>query len=198
MNKTSWGLLALVFILFALYLPLDSPKSSIYDFKSAIDDYIPLWTGFVIIYISYAIYLGFTFWYFYKKNKPRDLNIVLAAITLSCSLAYLIYIFYQNSIIRPQIIERNIFDSIYTQINLYVPPYNAFPSLHVAISTVCALGYWSVKSKLFKSMAIWTILIIISTVLTKQHYFLDILGGLLLATVTFYISRVLFKSEQVH
>ncbi len=193
MDKTSWGLLVLVSILFVLYLPLDSPKSSVYDFKSAIDDYIPLWTGFVIIYISYAVYLGFTFWYFYKKNKPRDLNIILSSIALSCSLAYLVYIFYQNSIERPQIIERNIFDSVYTQINLYVPPYNAFPSLHVAISAVCALGYLSIKSKLFKWMATWTILIIASTVLTKQHYFLDIVGGIFLAAGSFYIAKMLFR-----
>jgi membrane-associated phospholipid phosphatase len=42
-------------------------------------------------------------------------------------------------------------------------------------------------------MLVWSVLIIISTVLTKQHYFLDVLGGLVLAFLSFKVAEIIIK-----
>ena len=57
-------------------------------------------------------------------------------------------------------------------------PTNCFPSMHVALTAICA---WNLRRKsrlLYGSFAAWAILIFLSTMTTKQHYFVDILGGI--------------------
>lgn len=195
MNKRSILYSVLTVVLFALYLPLDAPRGVIYSFKTVIDDYIPLFTPFTIIYISYFLFLPLTWIYFLRKKQVAVLNIVLAAIIIACLSSYLLFIFFQNSIERPLIEENNVFDGLYLLINKNVPPYNAFPSLHVAISLICLGGYFAIKSKYFNLIAIWVGLIILSTVLTKQHYFLDVIGGIILAISSYKIAGYYHRGE---
>jgi membrane-associated phospholipid phosphatase len=188
MSKKSLILLIAVLILFSLYLPIDAPRGQLYQFKTFFDDWIPLLTIFAIVYISYAVFLVISLVYFFKQSV-KVLDIILLSIIISCAAAYFMYLFFQNYIERPEIVVNNIFDTIYVWGNTQVPPYNAFPSLHVAISTICTFGFWKVKSKLFKPMFIWAILIIFSTVLTKQHYFLDVVSGFLLGIISFELTK---------
>ena len=113
--------------------------------------------------------------------------------TAAILFAYLFYILFQNSVQRPEIISQTFYDALYLFINQQVPPYNAFPSLHVAVSAIICYGFYLLKVKFTKLITMWTILIVISTVLTKQHYFLDILGGLLLAFLSVKLVTALNK-----
>ena len=61
------------------------------------------------------------------------------------------------------------------------PPYNCFPSLHVAHSFVSALACFRVHRGVALSAMVCASLVGISTLFTKQHYVLDVLGGVLLA-----------------
>lgn len=65
-------------------------------------------------------------------------------------------------------------------------PVNCFPSLHVASSFLVALGFLEDQQKYFKKMFGWASAISLSTLTTKQHYFLDILGGIGLALILFW------------
>lgn len=60
---------------------------------------------------------------------------------------------------------------------------NCFPSLHVASTIIFAFAYSLLrKQPIYKIlMWLWTILITVSVLTTKQHYIVDILGGILLA-----------------
>ena len=185
MSKLSLILILGVLLLFSLYLPLDVTRSNLYSFKTPLDNSIPLVTFFMTVYISYGIFLTFSLICFLKRPASQVLNIALLSIIISCLTSYSVYLFFQNSVDRPVIVPVNFFDRLYVWGNSWVAPYNAFPSLHVAISTICAIAFWKAKSKLFKLMLIWAILIIASTVLTKQHYFLDVLSGLVLGILSF-------------
>ncbi|MCB0406282.1 MAG: phosphatase PAP2 family protein, partial [Bdellovibrionales bacterium] len=60
-------------------------------------------------------------------------------------------------------------------------PANCFPSQHVALTSICA---WSMRrrgSVLHAFYWLWALAIFASTLTTKQHYFCDILGGLVVA-----------------
>lgn len=198
MNKLSFVLLGLVIILFSLYLPIDTPSATAYHFKTTIDNFIPLITFFIVIYISYFLMLFFSLIYLISLKTPRYLNLTLLAIAIACIIAYIFYWFFQNYIDRPAIIAQSIFDSVYLWINSQVAPYNAFPSLHVAISTICFISFQKIKSHYTKPILIWVILIILSTVFTKQHYFLDVLGGLFLGYLSFHLAeKVLHKSAKM-
>lgn len=61
------------------------------------------------------------------------------------------------------------------------PPYNCFPSLHVAHSFVSALACWRVHRTLGAIALTCAVLVALSTLLTKQHYIADIVAGMFLA-----------------
>jgi membrane-associated phospholipid phosphatase len=63
------------------------------------------------------------------------------------------------------------------------PPYNCFPSLHVAHSFVSAIACWRVHRRVGIAAGICASLVGISTLFTRQHYVLDVLAGIVLAAV---------------
>lgn len=61
-------------------------------------------------------------------------------------------------------------------------PYNVFPSLHVALSSIIMLQLYRVfelPGRLF--LAAWMVALIASVLFTHQHHIADVIGGLLLA-----------------
>jgi membrane-associated phospholipid phosphatase len=61
------------------------------------------------------------------------------------------------------------------------PPLNCFPSLHVAHSFVGALAVWRMHARLGALAIACAGVVGVSTLFTKQHYVLDVLGGFVLA-----------------
>jgi len=67
------------------------------------------------------------------------------------------------------------------------PPYNCFPSLHVAHSFVSALASWRVHRTLGLIALSCASLVAVSTLFTKQHYVADVLAGVLLALAAYAV-----------
>jgi len=67
------------------------------------------------------------------------------------------------------------------------PPYNCFPSLHVAHSFVSALASYRVHRTLGFVAIASASLVGLSTLFTKQHYVADVIAGMLLAVVAYAI-----------
>lgn len=67
------------------------------------------------------------------------------------------------------------------------PPYNCFPSLHVAHSFVSALTCYRIHRGVGAAAVIAASFVGISTLYTKQHYVLDVAAGVLLATVAYVV-----------
>jgi membrane-associated phospholipid phosphatase len=65
------------------------------------------------------------------------------------------------------------------------PPYNCFPSLHVAHSFVSALTCYRLHRGVGITSGIAASIIGMSTLYTKQHYVLDVVAGIFLAVVAY-------------
>jgi membrane-associated phospholipid phosphatase len=66
-------------------------------------------------------------------------------------------------------------------------PFNLFPSLHIALTCILADTYLrNTKSVVRAALAIWFVLVGLSTLFTYQHHVIDIAGGLALAALIFY------------
>lgn len=65
------------------------------------------------------------------------------------------------------------------------PPYNCFPSLHVAHSFVSALACYRVHRTLGFFAISCASLVGISTLFTKQHYVADVIAGIVLALIAY-------------
>lgn len=78
--------------------------------------------------------------------------------------------------------------------------FNLFPSYHCLISLYCYLGIRKQPeiSKGFKIYSgIMVILICMSTVFTKQHYFIDIVGGLSISLSVYLIVKLINPGEKI-
>ncbi|MFL6234723.1 MAG: phosphatase PAP2 family protein [Thermoanaerobaculia bacterium] len=65
------------------------------------------------------------------------------------------------------------------------PPYNCFPSLHVAHSFVSALACYRVHRGVGIAATFCAVLVGASTLFTRQHYVLDVIAGIFLACVAY-------------
>jgi len=71
-------------------------------------------------------------------------------------------------------------------------PNNCFPSMHVATTCMAA---WSLRhhgARVTLAVTLWAVLIMASTMTTKQHYFVDILGGFAVVVAVIYFEHLLF------
>ena len=59
--------------------------------------------------------------------------------------------------------------------------YNCFPSLHVAQCFVAAFACQRVHRGVGAVSLVWAVLVALSTLFTKQHYVVDVVGGIALA-----------------
>jgi membrane-associated phospholipid phosphatase len=64
------------------------------------------------------------------------------------------------------------------------PPFNCFPSLHVAHTVVSAFACRRVHVRLGDLALVCALLVALSTLFTKQHYVVDVIAGAALATLS--------------
>jgi membrane-associated phospholipid phosphatase len=112
---------------------------------------------------------------------------VWAYLAIWCS-AYIVFLLYPTIAPRPEVVPEEGFAAWGLRI-LYDadPPYNCFPSLHVAHSFVSALASARVHRRLGQVAVVAAALVALSTLLTKQHYVADLAGGIALAVVAWLL-----------
>lgn len=75
-------------------------------------------------------------------------------------------------------------------------PNNCFPSLHVALAAAFAYATRGSSLKIRLLYVFWCLLIFGSTLTTKQHYFVDIVGGILVVATSVLLEEKCFRSER--
>jgi membrane-associated phospholipid phosphatase len=123
----------------------------------------------------------------------RRIGLVLCSYTLTSAIAFLCYLIWPVSMVRP--IYRG--DSLGEHLMLWVfskdMPGNCFPSSHVFFATLGAIFVSSGDSSRATRAATWvlTTAVCISTVTSGQHYFMDIPGGVVAAVFGYTVARKL-------
>lgn len=77
------------------------------------------------------------------------------------------------------------------------PPYNCFPSIHVAHSFVSALTCHRIHRKVGIAAALCAALVALSTLYTKQHYVTDVVAGILLAMIAYALFLRGYPREKI-
>ena len=160
----------------------------IYDLGINLDNKIPLITWFVYFYLVYFVLILIPF---FKSNDTKK-------ITLQYCIAVIIsaffFIFLPTAIYRPLIENINLNNILINYIHILDKPYNLFPSLHASLLTLAFIFLLKHEKNLAYKLSPLFILSLVSTLFIKQHYILDLAGGILIAFIAVIVAN---KFEKV-
>ncbi|GAA0373955.1 phosphatase PAP2 family protein [Paenibacillus motobuensis] len=162
----------------------------IHVLSSPIDDRLPLIPAMAIPYIGWYPYIIIGIMYLCLKDRSAYYR-TLIVMNIGLIVCYLIYFFYQTTVIRPEVFpdrwdRKLLLDFVYGVDN----PYNCFPSIHALHSYVImrgALAAKTVRKSIKTAFVIGAMTIIVSTLLVKQHVIYDALGSMLLGEIAFIL-----------
>ncbi len=157
-----------------------------YDFSLPIDNYIPFWPLSGLVYWSYyGLFVGGAI-----VVRPTLFTRAWVGV-LVCNLSsYVAYFFFCAHVPHPDItfVQPEWLAGMYRDFYMLDGPGNTLPSLHCALS---ALLGWNIR-KHSKWWLFWAFAISLSTLTTKEHVFLDLVAGWLLAAV---VQRTVVRPE---
>ena len=188
------GLLVAVFAAFAAYHGLNVHREPLHILALPVDAMIPLWTWLSVPYLMYIPLLFFTA--VHGILATRDWKRVGTSIIIVQLVACVIYYAYQTHVPRPAITGSDVFSDLVRFIYASDQPYNTFPSLHVAHSTVAAWWWRRLYPKWFPAALVLTALIYVATVSLKQHFVVDVPAGALLAAGGIWAAFKLFPANE--
>lgn len=162
------------------------------DLGTSLDQALPVLPIFIIPYLLFLpFYFGTLIYSFYREKRFIALSTAHLVIYLTAAVIFTVQ---QTMVAQPEVTGTDIFSKLLLWLYSVDPPYNAFPSLHVAASIVVASYFAAVKSKLLPAVILLVVIVIPSTVLLKQHNLVDIFGGIVLGGLASFISFRLIKN----
>jgi membrane-associated phospholipid phosphatase len=160
-----------------------------------LDAVIPVVPVFVIPYVSLQPYVYLTLIVLLLLQTKLFQSACLA-LTYALLISYGFYIFLQSEMIRPVLAGGDVLTGMIRDVYASDNRFNDFPSLHTASSVIMAIYWWRLNRRTGILAALWTVLIVASTVLIKQHYLPDLFAGLLLALgVAWVFGRLVPKED---
>lgn len=148
---------------------------------TAIDAWIPFLPGTVWIYLSH-IGMLFTAWWWVDKGP--GCTRAFWALVLGSVIATFYFFFFPTELPRRTLAEIDagpLTQAAWAFLLQADHPTNSFPSMHVAMSAMTAVGLMRSHPHWGWLAPVWTAAIAISTLTTEQHVLVDVLGGLGLA-----------------
>lgn len=146
--------------------------------------YMPLWIVFFHVVVA-SVRQWSTLW--------RG----VASVALASTLAYVAFLLFPSSYPRPELFSD---EGPSTRLLLLVwavdRPNNTFPSLHVALPFVLALVILREDQRLGRWLLVAASLPSIATLTVKQHYAVDLAGGLALALVVHALISAGFRGAR--
>lgn len=167
-----------------------------------LDDMIPFCEYFVIPYLLWFAFVGITILYFCVGNcSQKENDDFFFSFFIGSALFLMISVVYPNiQNLRPTSMGEGIWSGLVNLIYRMDTPTNILPSLHVYNSVVCLIALMkNEKFRRHKGLLVGTnlltILIILSTMLLKQHSVVDVIMALLFNSICYYMIYRMPESE---
>ncbi len=100
--------------------------------------------------------------------------------------------FFPNGVRRPMVIKKDPFSKIVSFVYSIDEDTNGFPSAHIFGTLITSYFMLLAFPQYLLSILIVSFVISISTLLTKQHYVIDILGGIVVFVLSVIIASITF------
>jgi membrane-associated phospholipid phosphatase len=159
-----------------------------------LDEDIPFLAPTIVFYFSHYYFVFFSLISFRNREEFEPVLIRTIILSLSC---FAIFALVPISVVRPGLPE-GFWQTPFKILYGYDGSANCLPSLHAGIAALLALSHLGLYGKSRWPWLVWAILIILSTLTTKQHLILDVLAGMLLAFGVYMVPKKLLFRERNH
>ena len=197
--KTRYVLFLFSFYFCSYFLIQSAITSSSHNFLTTVDQLIPFVPEFIWIYHTIVpVFLITTILLIKRKDVfyTAFLSILLATVVMNLFYVYL-PVSYPREIWQPTDMSAS---SVFVELTRQIDgSNNAFPSGHVTLSwlltLLVGLTSFAKKHKWTQYIyALWASLISVSTLVLKQHFMVDVLSGVILATLCYFlVKRFVFE-----
>lgn len=163
-----------------------------YDFGIFIDDRIPLIAPFIVIYLLAYVQWVIGYIVVVRENE-RTCSRAASANIIAKTLCFLIFVIVPTEIERQAVSGTDIFSNLVKFIYFMDTPINLFPSIHCMESYAIIRFTLPLKTvgKTYKAvMCVFSVLVFLSVLFTRQHFIVDIPAGILALEIGILISRI--------
>ena len=157
-----------------------------------LDDAIPFLPAFIWIYILAYLQWFIGYVVIARSSEPLCKN-YFGGHFIAKSITILTFLILPTAIVLPNADGSGLTYELVRWIYSADNPTNLFPSLHCLESWIVARGLMESRAPKYAKTAMWlfSILVFMSVVFVKQHFALDIVGGILVAELGIFLSKKL-------
>ncbi|MBW2387776.1 MAG: phosphatase PAP2 family protein [Deltaproteobacteria bacterium] len=196
-TTTLISLFALLYFGIAMLRPVEETRS----LAVWLDDWIPFVPSAVYVYAW--VYTGALLPLFTVRSDALFERVVWAysLVFAICSASFILFPVSAMAL-RPPLPP--LADPSFTEWSIRLlyaldPPTNLFPSLHVAIAFCAAMASWKSNRRYGHFVFPWVLAISISTLLTKQHYVVDVVVGVAVGILALQVCtrRLVARADEI-
>lgn len=161
-----------------------------YDLTTSFDRAVPVIPEFVIIYLGCYLFWVINYILIARQSREHCYRFVTADM-MSRLICCLFFLILPTTNVRPVLAGNDIWEKILMFVYEVDAPTRLFPSIHCLVSWFCYIGIRGRKniSKWYRGFScIFALLVCASTQFTKQHYIVDVFGGIIVAEITYFIA----------
>lgn len=162
-----------------------------YDFTTAFDRAVPVIPAFTSIYLICYLFWAVNYIMIGRIGKEH-LYRFLVGDFLSRIICGAFFVLIPTTLARPEISGSGIWDQMLRLVYTIDPSANLFPSIHCLVSWFCYVGIRGQKKIPVwyqRFSCIFAVLVCVSTQVTKQHYIIDLIAGVLLAEAMYLVGQ---------
>lgn len=182
------ALLAIVLAVYAAYFPISLMTREQQGHSPAlwIDHATPLSPSWIFVYA--LVFLAGLLPIFVVADRRLFRRVALAYFVFEIVSYALFFIYPVHMTLRPETVASDSFVMWGLRLCYFVDvPSNCFPSMHVGMAILAGLCCWPVDRAIATAGLVVAFAIAASTMLVKQHFLLDVLGGFALAVAMYFI-----------
>jgi membrane-associated phospholipid phosphatase len=160
---------------------------------TTIDRAVPFlpWTGWI-----YATVFPFPLLAAALVRDDRGVRAMLAAFIGVTTVLFAVFLAYPTVYPRPALAGGGVLALPLELIFRIDLPRNCLPSGHVTAAFLTAFSVRRLRPRLGAALVFWAAVISVSTLTTKQHYFWDVISGVLLSALGHEAARLYFDARR--
>lgn len=143
--------------------------------ETALDRLIPFNPAGIWVYLSFFIFIPYTF----ITAQPRKLLWLRNSMQTCAVVCGLIFLLWPTTLLYPAITGDELSPRLLRFLASFDSSQNCLPSLHGALTLLCAWALLDTKRKLHSGLAVvWSVCIFISIIQLRRHLSIDLAAGM--------------------